>query len=373
MAFKYNKMKKNKILIITPGFFPLFGGMEEQCYLLAQSFIKKGIAVDVLTEKTQATFEESESIDGINVFRMRHVQKRNFGGFISLAFDLARFLIKNSGEYDFCIIRTLTYHALVVGVLKFFKIVLMKSFVTAETGGEKDDVISLKDMKFHNVIIFFLRQHDFLNSICLDNYKHYQELCFDEKKLTRLYNGVDVSRYDGNKYPESLNNFIFLGRLSATKGIYELLNAFKKVVEMYPKKKLFIGGDGNEKQGVIEFIAQNNLGDNIIYEGYVSKDQKDDFYKKGDCLILPSYSEGFPISILEATVCKKKIIVTDVSDLREIYGEQLVFCKKRDENDLFEQIISASEKHHNSMMNYDAVIGKIDIDNITKQLLEILG
>lgn len=372
MDSKCNKMNKNKILIITPGFFPLFGGMEEQCYLLSKSFIKKGIVVDILTEQTDRAFKRREIIDGINVFRLRYVRKRNLSGFAILAFDLIIFLIKNRKQYDFCIIRTLTYHAFVTGILKYLKLFSVKTFVTAETGGGKDDVISLRDRKFYKIIVFFLKQHDFLNSICLDNYKHYRELGFENNKLTRIYNGIDIDQYRNNKYPDSLNNFIFLGRLNKTKGIYELLNAFKRVIELYPENKLFIGGDGDERQGVVEFIENNNLSTNIIYEGYVSKEEKENFYRKGDCLILPSYSEGFPISILEATAHKKKIIVTDVSDLSEIYGSLITFCKKRDTNDLYEKIIFASENYRKSSINYDSIIEKVDVNNVTAQIISLM-
>lgn len=365
-------MKKNKILIITPGFLPLFGGMEEQCYLLAKSFVRRGIAVDILTEQTSKEFQRQEIIDGANVFRVRYVQKRDIFGYSSIAFDLIVFLIKNRNEYDFCIIRTLTYHAVVVGVLKFLKLFSTKTFVTAETGGENDDVVSLKNRKFFKMILFFLNKHDFLNSICIDNYVHYQELGFEKNKLTRIYNGIEIKQYLKNEYPEVLNKFLFLGRLNKAKGVYELLNAFKKVVKTYPQKKLFIGGDGDEKRGMIEFIEKNKLEENIIYEGFISNEKKEQFYAKGDCLVLPSYSEGFPISILEATVRKKTIIVTDVSDLKEVYGNRIVFCKKRDAEDLYEKMLYSIEKFDLATLNYDEIIKKMDIGNITDQIVHLM-
>lgn len=361
---------EKKILIVTPGFFPLFGGMEEQCYILAKEFIRLGFKVDLLTEQTEPDFLTAENIEGINIFRLKHLKKRNVFGFIKLINNLIMFLLKTRKQYDFCIIRTFTIHALIIGFLKSLKLINYKTWVTADTGGENDDIISLKEHRFSKIMIYFLKFHDYFNSICRDNFIHYNELGFPEKKLTGIYNGIVAEQYKKVENPKQVNTFLYFGRLSRTKGIRELVRAFKGIVKKYPNKKLYIGGDGDERKFVQVFIKRNKLEKNMVYVGLVSKEQKDDFFAKGECFVLPSYSEGFSITILEATIRRKIIIATDVSDLKELYGDNIIFCQTADVSDLEKKMELAIIQKPS--FNYDKIVQIIDIKNIVRKLIKLI-
>ena len=364
--------KKEKILIITPSFIPLLGGMEEQCYLLGREFLRCGYGVDILTERTKLELPKFEAVDGLNVFRISNVRNRNVFGYISIASSLVKFVYRRRNEYKFCIIRTLTFHALIVGLLKFLHLVRFKTIATAETGGDEDDLMLLKKRKLSKLFVKILNHHDFLNSICNDNFKHYKNLGFDYNKLTRFYNGIDVSFFDKADYPLKISNFLFIGRLVKEKGLFELLEAFKKVSSKYPAVKLFIGGDGLGKDYVINFIKENKLEENIKYLGFISRDKKRSFFARGDCVVLPSYSEGFPISIIEATLYKRLIISTDISDLKSLYKKNIIFCKKRDCKDLYTKIIYTIENYSKSSLDYSHVIKKVDIRNLSSRLVDLM-
>lgn len=350
-----------KILIITPGFWPLFGGMEEQCRLLAKSFIDLGYGVDILTEQTLPEFKEKEKFEGINIFRLRYVECRNWWAFVNLFIGIISFIYKKSDKYDFCIIRTFTFPCLVVGLLKLFGLKL-KTIVTAETGGENDDVIALKKSRLWRVLVFLAGRHDYHNAICEDNVKHFDVLGFDKKKLTRIYNGIDVGDYYELKYPKRIKSFLFLARLLGTKGLFELVEAFKIVSQKRPNVRLYVGGDGTDKEIFLQSIK--GYEDKIIYKGFVKKEEKNDFFDLGECLVLPSYSEGFPISILEAVAKKKVVIVTDVSDLKSLFGKNMLFCKKKNITDLAKKMLLVIDKARPFVLNYDKVIEKVDIKKV---------
>ncbi|MFA7301092.1 MAG: glycosyltransferase family 4 protein [Candidatus Shapirobacteria bacterium] len=354
-------MMQRKILIVTPGFFPLFGGMEQECYLLAKEYLRNGVSVDILTEQTEKSFLKQENIEGINVYRIKHVDNRGLFGYLTIAIELIIFLLKNSHKYDFCVIRTLTFHGLVIGWLKVIGIIKIPTIITAETGGEHDDVIAIKTRLFCGTIVSIFNRHDYLNSICLENYLHYVELGFDKDKLTRIYNGVDVVEYGMAKYPDKVNSFSFIGRLRKTKGICELLSAFKMLNREYPKTRLNIGGDGEEKKWLVEYISNNGLEKSVNYWGYISNSDKEKFIMSSECQVLPSYSEGFPTTVLEATVYKRFNICTDVSDLRELYGDNIQFVKMRDVEDLYDKMKRLVVNSDKYKPNYDGVIDVIDI------------
>lgn len=353
----------SRVLIITPGFYPLFGGMEEQCYLLAKAFMRLGYEVDILTEQTKPDFAKREKLEGIKIYRLPYVEQRDLFGFFKLFWEMVCFLRKNSKKYNFCIIRTLTFHCLVVGFLKCCGLKL-RTVVTAETGGKNDDIVALKKSPFWRLYVFLANKHDHLNAICEDNVRHYRELGFDMKKVGKIYNGIDSGMYKKSNYPQKIRNFMFLGRLVRTKGIFELVRAFKLVLKKRPMAKLYIGGDGVDKEMLLKIIENDK--DNIVYCGYIEKAKKEDFFNKVDCMILPSYSEGFPVSVLEAAVRKKIILSTNVSDLKSFFGSNIIFCRKRDYKDLAQKIMLLIDSHYGSKINYDDVVGRVTIENVTK-------
>jgi len=365
-------MKNKKILIVTPLFYPLFGGMEEQCYLLGQEFLRLGYGVDILTERTKREFPAYENMDGLNVYRMAYIKKRNVLGYLKLASNLIFFVLKRQKDYEFCMMRTLTFPAIIVGFLKYLRLIKLKTIVTAETGGDGGDFAVLERDKFQKNAVFFLKKHDFLNSLSDDHLTQFKQLEFDSKKLVKLYNGIDISTFTKSSYPTKVSRFLFIGRLVREKGLRELLEAFKRVSAKHPSAKLYIAGDGPEKSYILGFIKDNKLAGNIEYVGFVSRDQKPSFFAKGDCIILPSYFEGFPVSIIEATIYKKLIIATDVSDLKLLYGRNIIFCKKRDWQDLRDKIVYTMENYSESDFDYCEVIKRVNIKSLSENLIELM-
>ena len=365
---------KKRILIIAWSFYPAIGGMEEQCFLLAQSFIKRGYSVDILTEKVFPDSPRMEHYKGMKIYRTSYQKNRGVLNYLRLVFDFSLFSLKHSFEYKFAILRgALTFEPLLIGLLKFLKIFRAKTFVTADTGGENDEIILLKRSKLYKVLVFFSSQHNYLNSLCDDNYNHYQELGFDAKKLTRIPNGIDISGYDECDFPESINTFLFIGRLYPYKGTRELLLAFTAILEKYPTKKLLIAGDGPDFNFINRYIRDNNFQNGIKLVGKVKREDRDRFYKRGDCLILPSYSEGFSLVVYEAAVMKRIIIATDVANFKKDFGRQIIYCKMKNAIDLANKLNWVITHYDRSKLDYRPIIKQYDINTISQEILNLMG
>lgn len=363
-------MQSKRVLIVTPGFLPLFGGMEEQCYVLAKAFKRLGYEVDILTEKTENSWLKEENIDGICVFRLPWVKTRNFLGLTKIFLALCMYLLKNNKKYDFCIIRTLTFPSVVVGLMKLLGLGL-PTVVTAETGGDCDDIVALKKSRLWKLLVYLIERNDYLNAICEDNLSHYNDMGFKMNKVRNIYNGVETNDFINIDYPKEINNFVFLGRLVKTKGVFELIDAFKMLLNKYPKKKLYIGGDGIDKELLLKQIVGYET--NIEYGGFITREKKKLFLLKADCLVLPSYSEGFPISILEAISLKRYIIATDVSDLKKLLGNNMLFCKKTDADDLYKKMIYMVSEFDKTVVKYDDVVELVDINNVAKRFIDLFS
>jgi len=309
-------------------------------------------------------------MDGINIYRLSYIKNRDVIGFWSMFKEVGWFLGKRVNQYDFCIIRTLTFHCLVMGLFKLLGLKL-KTIVTAEIGGKDDDIMALKKSKFWKVYVFLVGKHNYLNSLCDDNFRHYRNLGFDMKKVTRIGNGIDTTGYKKSRYPTQVSNFLFLGRLVRTKGIFELVEAFILALKKRPEIKLYIGGDGPDRDLLLKKIKLYKK--NIIYLGYIKRENREKFYKKGDCFILPSYSESFSLVVYEAAVRKKYIISTDVADLKKVFGNNILFCRKRDYRDLAQKIVDLGDNYQDITMNYNNVVEKVDISKVATTYINLFA
>ncbi len=134
-------------------------------------------------------------------------------------------------------------------------------------------------------------------------------------KVIVLYNGAPAIRKLSPDYEGSLR-LLFLGKISKEKGIYDLLNVCKDLSARGISYHLKIGGVG-ESDKLCEMIKREGLGRYVGYEGWVTGDEKDQLLRWANCFILPSYFEGFPVSIVEAMSYGLPIIASDVGGVTD--------------------------------------------------------
>jgi len=118
--------------------------------------------------------------------------------------------------------------------------------------------------------------------------------------LVRFALDADVRKKvrDSFGIPSHALVLIFVGRLVADKGIYELVDAYKNALKNYPNLWLLLVGP--DEEGQLEYI-QNKLGfavGQVRHQVYTERPQ--DFLAAADILCLPSHREGFGVVIIEA-------------------------------------------------------------------------
>ena len=108
---------------------------------------------------------------------------------------------------------------------------------------------------------------------------------------------------------------LFLGLINDQKGVFDLINAIKSNYDRLKGRfVLHVAGNG-EVERFKSDIAANQLEDMVIYEGWVDSASKHELLCRCDALILPSYIEGLPLSILEAMSYHKPVISTPVGGI----------------------------------------------------------
>lgn len=134
--------------------------------------------------------------------------------------------------------------------------------------------------------------------------------------------------------------FGFVGRLDRDKGINELLEAFRIVLDDYPDAYLIIIGRADKVDTLDPDLYQwSRTSPNVIYIGEVNNVEK--YISAMDVFVLPSYREGFGTVVIEAEAMAVPVIVTDIPGPTEamINGETGLVVKKADVYTLKEAMI----------------------------------
>ncbi len=136
-------------------------------------------------------------------------------------------------------------------------------------------------------------------------------------------NGIDCNRYKDLycEWEVGRNAFLFLGRFGRRKGVYDLLDAAKKLHTSGIDFRLYLGGDGEIEQ-VRKCIDEKGVEQVVFLEGWCDEIKKADLMRKVCWIILPSYNEGLPISLLEGMAAGKAVITTRVGGIPDLIREK---------------------------------------------------
>lgn len=128
-------------------------------------------------------------------------------------------------------------------------------------------------------------------------------------------------------------NFISVGRLDYSKN-YEMMlkNAIKLKNEGF-KFKVYIIGDGEEKEKLDKIIIENNMEDVFILCG--RRDNPYAYVKNADMFLLSSRYEGLPTVIIEALILHVPCLSTDVAGVKQILNGKGGIIAKNDEEDFY--------------------------------------
>jgi glycosyltransferase involved in cell wall biosynthesis len=322
---------RDVVLIVTPRYLPLLGGMERECALLAQEFRRRGLQPVIVTEQLGFTgLPRHETVDGVIVHRVPSSETRTLAVQLRVALAQTRLVLRYASRARFAIVRTMTLPALVVGLLKRLRLLRVPTLVTAETGGVADDVVALAERPLFPVSRALVSGHDVLNGLCGFNVDHLRRYGFPEAKIAMIPNGIDTSAWDMTTAPERVRRLLFLGRLDPAKGIFELLDALSEVRTQHPDVTLTVAGDGPAGEAMRARADELGLGAAVTFLGRVAYERLPEVFATVDALVLPSYSEGMPLSVLEAAAHHRVLVVTDVGDIRRLFGDRIELPAPRD-------------------------------------------
>lgn len=169
-------------------------------------------------------------------------------------------------------------------------------------------------LKSNRLIKFVITRSNLVIVLNKDWYSKLKEK-YPAAKIMKLYNPIKTEKSNGYspKTTREYLKFLFVGFYIKEKGILDLLEVAKSYKESTPVKFIFCGKGPLSEE--IQKEAQENS--NIINMGWIDGKVKTEIFNDSDILILPSYNEGLPISILEAMKFSLPVVSTNIAGIPE--------------------------------------------------------
>lgn len=141
----------------------------------------------------------------------------------------------------------------------------------------------------------------------------------DANKVFTLHNAVEP-----NDKKVSREKFVkekivtFLGRVTFQKGPDYFVETAKRVLDLDPNVRFVLAGDGDMMQHVISRVAELGIADRFHFTGFLRGADIDKMFGMSDVYVMPSISEPFGISPLEAMRAKVPVVISKQSGVAEV-------------------------------------------------------
>ncbi len=203
---------------------------------------------------------------------------------------------------------------------------------------------------------------------CINNDFHLSD------KIKVIYNPctTEISDIQYNKK----KHILYAGTINARKGYVDLIKAFGLIANKFPDWKIIFAGNGEIEKGRKTAIDLG-IEKQIIFLGWVNGVDKDTAFKEASIFCLPSYAEGFPMSVLDAWAYSLPVITTPVGGIPDIAknGENILLFQPGDYKSLSYQIdkLITNTQLRNDIIRNSSELAKttFSINNINDTIKKI--
>lgn len=142
---------------------------------------------------------------------------------------------------------------------------------------------------------------------------------FGNRMYDLMCNSIDVKKFGFDREKriqireknrvDDYKIYGFVGRLSESKNINFLIEVFKKILDISPKSKLWIVGDGAEKKHIQDVIDNDGLNEKVVMFG--NRNDVNELMQAMDVFIFPSLYEGLSLTVIEAQAAGLPVYMSD--------------------------------------------------------------
>ena len=195
-----------------------------------------------------------------------------------------------------------------------------------------------------------------------------KEFKITDKKITSIPIGIDTSLFypveSIKKDPDRL--IVTNSADTPLKGLYQLLQAVKKITEKR-KIKLVVIGTPKKNGGIEKLIKKLSLKDYVTFTGRVDHTRFIKEYAKASIAVVPSLYEGFGLPAGEAMACRVPLICTTGGALPEVTGDAAKLVPPGDskalENAILELLDDPTERERLANAGYKRILKEFTWEN----------
>jgi len=201
----------------------------------------------------------------------------------------------------------------------------------------KDDLVSAVAMFLYKISFRFATKVFFQNP---DDLKLFLDRKLVPENVVDLLpgSGIDLAKFQPMQYKRNTKfTFLLVSRLITDKGVLEYIEAVQKLQAAGLNARFQVLGamDPKHKRGIQTDVIEGWINTGTIEYLGVTDDVRP-FIENADCIVLPSYREGTPRTLLEAASSSKPIIATNVPGCNHVVTDNYngLLCNIKDANDL---------------------------------------
>jgi glycosyltransferase involved in cell wall biosynthesis len=282
---------------------------------LSRKLIEKGHEVTVITFnfKNRSMNKDSSSPYKILKYDYQFSPLSN-----NISFLMALDLFKKRNEFDIIHAHSHLFSPTVFcGLIRFLgssPLIITNHGLYSQTAP-----VLFSELWNNTVSKFIYKRSDKIICLSQSDKDSLNQIGINSNKIDIIPNGIDADKFHPiNKQNNHIKNILFVGRLVYRKGIFNLIDAFDLLIKKLKDVHLTIIGEGPEKDKLIEKIKKYNISEKVNLKSRISEEELIKEHQFADVFVLPSFSEGLPLVILEAFSCGTPVICSNLPQLKEL-------------------------------------------------------
>ena len=346
-----------KILFVCENYFPHYGGAEVLFKNLAEGYVKQGNTVSVITQRLKKT-TKTETINGVHLQRAYSFFSRYLFSFLALPRVIAE-----AKNYD--VIQTTTFNGAFPAWIaaKIWRKPVVITIHEVWIGKWQEITgFSIWKSRIHELLERMIYLLPFDRYICVSDTtrKDLLQRNIPEEKVKLVYNGFDYSSWNKQNFSKTdvekirtqfgEDKFIYFawGRPGASKGFEYFIQAAPSILEKIPNALfvLMLGSVDKYKRKYQELqtlLKTLNLEGKFKIINSVPYSELGNYILAADSIIVPSISEGFGYTTVEATTLGKSVLISDAGSLLEVVSGKHNVFRRKDIPDLAEKAVLCAQ------------------------------
>jgi poly(glycerol-phosphate) alpha-glucosyltransferase len=226
-----------------------------------------------------------------------------------------------------------------------------------------------------------LRKADCIHALCQSEYESIRAFGL-KNPVAVIPNGTTMPDWERIYAEKNKKTMLFLGRIHPKKGIKELITAIHFINQQAPSLldnwtfKIAGWAQEGHQEELQNLLNEYKLNALFEFTGSLYGEQKEKTLKEADVFILPSFSEGLPMAVLEAWSYGLPVIMTEYCNLPEGFAANAAYKIDTDSKIMSEQLMKFFEQTDNQINDigrngYNLAKGHFSWENIAKRTLQL--